>query len=286
MVLRDVLTSYFAERDLADRTREWYRHECNRWERVTGNPDLSAVDTPLLLEYRQHISAQVQPPTVNAALRAVRCLLSAAGVGCSVRYVREQRIPKRVYSLVHLERVYLATEAASWPQQIDPAAWWRCLFVLAYCTGLRRSDLFRLTWDDYDSEEQVLQFSAAKTGKWHEIPVHPVLSSHLRRLPRATREILPLVRNWRRFRGELRAIAQQAAVPHLTLKQLRALAGTQFELAHPGAGALLLGHSLGRESTTFRHYVPPVAVLRQACDRLEIPAAFSSAPASTQRTLF
>lgn len=48
--------------------------------------------------------------------------------------------------------------------------WWACYCILSFCTGLRFSDVSRLTWRDIlDKKKVVIQ--AKKTNKTHTIPI-------------------------------------------------------------------------------------------------------------------
>lgn len=56
--------------------------------------------------------------------------------------------------------------------------WWACYCVLAFCTGLRHSDVCRLTWADMLDKKCVI-LQAQKTGKTHVIPIGKSASERL-----------------------------------------------------------------------------------------------------------
>jgi hypothetical protein len=56
------------------------------------------------------------------------------------------------------------------------------LFAAAYFTGLRKSDLFDLRWCEIGKDR--IRRTMIKTRDQIEIPLHPILSTHLGRIPR------------------------------------------------------------------------------------------------------
>lgn len=55
--------------------------------------------------------------------------------------------------------------------------WWACYCILSFCTGLRFSDVSRLTWKQILGQKK-LTISAQKTGKTHQIPIGQNASQH------------------------------------------------------------------------------------------------------------
>jgi integrase len=62
---------------------------------------------------------------------------------------------------------------------------WRhqLLFMLFVFTGMRSDEVARLTWEDIDLDEGIMEFKGAKTGKYRRVPLHPELRDLLSRCP-------------------------------------------------------------------------------------------------------
>lgn len=55
--------------------------------------------------------------------------------------------------------------------------WWACYCILSFCTGLRFSDVSRLTWSQV-LEQRKIVITAKKTNKTHTIPIGANASGH------------------------------------------------------------------------------------------------------------
>ena len=55
--------------------------------------------------------------------------------------------------------------------------WWAAYCILSFCTGLRYSDVSRLTWDDILDKRKII-VTAKKTNKIHVIPIGVNASCH------------------------------------------------------------------------------------------------------------
>lgn len=56
--------------------------------------------------------------------------------------------------------------------------WWACYCILSFCTGLRFSDVSRLTWNDVLEKRKII-ITAKKTNKTHVIPIGENASTHI-----------------------------------------------------------------------------------------------------------
>lgn len=55
--------------------------------------------------------------------------------------------------------------------------WWACYCILSFCTGLRFSDVCRLTWKDVLDQKKIV-ITAQKTNKPHVIPIGQNAAQH------------------------------------------------------------------------------------------------------------
>jgi integrase len=66
------------------------------------------------------------------------------------------------------------------------------LMRLALCTGMRKSEMFRLKWDDVDSDRGFIHLRAPKAGKDQTIPLNQAGENCLRHHPEPTRPLCSL----------------------------------------------------------------------------------------------
>lgn len=59
--------------------------------------------------------------------------------------------------------------------------WWACYCILSFCTGLRFSDVSKLTWKDILNQKKII-ITAQKTNKTHVIPIGQNASDHFSKL--------------------------------------------------------------------------------------------------------
>lgn len=151
--------------------------------------------------------------------------------------------------------------------------------MLAYSSGFRRGTLWDLRWSQIDLDARTVRMTASKTGKSDLFPLHPVAVDHLALIQRPHSE--------RVFGGlfsggggaychrtrELREIAQ---VPTFGLQALRRTGATMLESVCPGMGGLLLQHT--PRSVSDIHYLNRYVRLRDALEKLPIPAGFKTGP--------
>ena len=158
--------------------------------------------------------------------------------------------------------VYLETEEINNLLSACPS-WFRKIVETFILTGLRRSELFHLRWDDIDSLARTVHILKPKTGKARELPVSPRLDKLLRSIPRhisspyvfckATGEA------YRDLRESLKAAVKEADLEkHVTLHTLRHTFASQMVMA--GVDLLtvseLLGHSSLEMTQRYAHLSP------------------------------
>ena len=59
---------------------------------------------------------------------------------------------------------------------------WKTVILLGFFAGLRLGDAVRLTWEAVDFEKGLLTFRAQKTKRMESLPIHKVLSEHLKKI--------------------------------------------------------------------------------------------------------
>jgi len=259
MTLLDLLDTWFSRRILKPATKARFRHELAIWRRLGGVEQPTAED---VAAWQARAAAELKPRTINSVCASVVLLLKNVG-GASVawRPVPVRLQPKPTPTVADLDRLLLtACKAARRPPE-----WWQRLLCFAYATGVRRGDLLRLDVSAVVDGE--LSFTAGKTEKRHVIPIPLAV---LRMLPASG----PICRvGIKPLRRVLREWCDRAGVPRITPQALRRLSAREWERAHAGAGAVVLGHDIPGWTKATAAYIDRADLLRAGLPRLRLPAS-------------
>ncbi len=278
-----------------------YRLAVNRWKCFSGDPPLKEITSPMLAKFKWFLSKlhgiknyrRASPETVKIKLRHIQTILDKAGppgprnrdaVGIigRVPYVKPPKVPILIPQIVtdsQLNDCYFAAVGMEKPRfyGIKPAAWWRLLLVMAYCTGLRRGTLFSLRMTDIDWEDRRLVIPAKrmKAGRDHIIHLNSSAMEHLRKNRTDREYILPWPHHDRWFDNRFHKLQDLAGIPradHFGLHNIRKTTATRLWEIAPQAAQLALGHA--GSDVTIRHYVQSAGIVAKALDALPQPSAF------------
>jgi integrase len=205
------------------------------------------------------------PRTVRGIVDVVRMMLrQAVGDGLVDRNVAELvQLPK----LEQKEPSHFTTDQAwTFLDAIadDPL---HSLFVTAFGTGLRRSELLALTWRDVDLERGVLLVRQSKTKSGiRSIPLASFVVDALRSIDRKPGPVWPVTATYVSHR--MPALSERAGLPRLRFHEIRhstasmlADAGVDWELIRE-----ILGHSRMRQTA---HYArSDIEVKRAALEKI------------------
>lgn len=302
----------------ADSTTKNHRSMLSRWERLTTNPPVKSVTSATIAAYRTTCKgAGYAPDSTEGGIRTILRVLRACqeaglipvvpspGVSLTLR-----QSPRYVPPLADFGLLHQAAEAAKWPTWCDPAPFWRTVFAAVFWTGCRRGDAFgRLLWESVTAD--TISWSAAKTGKLHVFPMHPVLKRHLEswrascasaersadgasaasgtasarrnaagRCPSTLDDrLFPIGKCNHQILREMRRMSAAAGVRPITLQSLRRLSATEWQAAKWGAGEVVQGCALGKAS---RLYIVP-RILQQAAPLVEWPSEMLTAEERDRR---
>jgi integrase len=105
--------------------------------------------------------------------------------------------PKRVPTLdeldlmyQHMTKQFKQSTKGKWSRKIaENALMARCALVVQYICGFRVGALRRIKLDNIRWDQ--IQLKVPKTGRWHTIPMHPVMLRHLKLLVSRNRHLKP-----------------------------------------------------------------------------------------------
>jgi integrase len=140
----------------------------------------------------------------------------------------------------------------------------RPLLIVALHTGLRRSELFALTWQDVDVKQEVIRVVHTKNGERREIPMTDTLRATVQQLPRrlASDYVFPgktgrgLVDVRKRFRRAL----QEAGIEGFVFHDLRHTFASHLVMAGVALVTVkeFLGHKDLKMTLRYAHLAPTI----------------------------
>ena len=146
-----------------------------------GDSQLSEI-TPLMVDtYVTRRAALRKPATVNRELQILHHMFCKAqewgkALDNPVKHQRPLRANNRRLRYLSLEEIERLLAIAD--ESLRP------LLITALHTGLRRGELFHLTWHDVDFKQGIIRVVRTKNGERREIPTSATLQATLQRLPR------------------------------------------------------------------------------------------------------
>lgn len=303
MTIGKFFEAYYLPNCLADGSdgqRELYRVLVRRWAIFTGDPSIGEITPGHMSRFRDCLAKvrglkahlPMTATTIAGYLRRLQTLLDKAGppgprnrdaAGIIERspWIKPPRqSPKlpRIVSPETFRAVYDGCVAAELPRisGFKPAAWWRCLMIVAKNTGLRRKTLLRMRMEhiDWKARRLVLPAEFLKSNRPLVMPLNREAYEHLLAI-RTAREV---VFEWPHCRRYLHTyfhkIQTVAGIPkkdHFGLHDLRKTLASQLARGSLAAAQFALGHAAS--DVTMRHYVDSQTVLVDALENLPQPFA-------------
>jgi site-specific recombinase XerD len=178
-LLSDFITELlaFAQENFARRTVIIYRSTLQHFARIAGNVTLTAITPQQWDSYRTERLKTIQAVTVNIELRALRASFNVA-----LRWKLLESNPFSGLKLVPVPEAspsFFTKEDFQKLLSLIKESWLRELILFAVLTGMRRSELVNLRWQDVDLQRRLvfIQSSATfktKQGKHRTIPINDV----------------------------------------------------------------------------------------------------------------
>ena len=304
MTLREAFEKFYPKDELAERTVAKMRYDLLRFERLTknGKMPISKITDEVLEDFRKALLEKHTAPSANSTRTALRAIFrrlgppitgnpTGLGIISKIPYMRPSKVvrglPRRV-SQEDLSMWYLACEQMQSPKTGFPAPWfWQTFLVVAYFSGLRKSDLFGIRFGDLDLDGGTLLFTARKTSKPMRLPLHPCVVEHIRRIEQPKREYLfeSSIKASGSFNQRFDWICRKAGIERFTCHDIRRVAASECCRAagnNRGMAAVLLQHAAFDVTAT---YVNQMEELGEAIAKMRVPLAFKHGPRQAERQL-
>jgi integrase len=228
-----------------------------------GNVPLASLDLDQVERYKQDRKAkflekherEMAPGTLNRHLACLKTIVNKALQArklawnpiLGLKLARENSARDRVLSQEEFRKLL---EACS--EHLKP------IVLLAYYTGMRRSEMTGLRWDQVDFRNKVIRLEASdtKTGERREVPLNDGFLAMLASMPKIPNS--PAVFHWRgepfwRFSTAFNAACRRAKISNFRFHDLRHCAITNFRKAGV-ADKVIMSISGHKTAAVFRRY--------------------------------
>lgn len=244
-----------------------------------SNRKLTDISVEMIEKYKFERSKSISPSTVNKELIALRHIFNKAILwGYLDRNpsleVDKLRVKQRKFRFLSLDEIYKIFEVC--PDNYMP------IFLTAIHTGIRKSELFRLEWNDIDFERQYIVVSNkeeahTKNYRIREIPMTNKLTTTLKELFEKSKGKDSYIflkpdgsRHMGEIRSALRKIIKLAKIKPFTLHDLRHTFASHLVMDGIDLPTVqkLMGHSSINTTMIYAHLAPDH--LKSAIHRLNI----------------
>lgn len=275
--LLDVLAVFRASAEfeqLSGHTQRAYRRHLDQIQSKFGDMPLKAVEDRrvrrLFYAWRDTMSAT--PRTADYAMGTLKRLLDFAEERGFIAQSPIERV-RRLHRVDRSESIWTADDVAAFRKTASKELSWAV--ELGLLTGLRQSDLIRLTWGNFDAPSASFQARTSKTGKVVTIPATQACKALLKRIERRHLVILTTERGKRPWtadglRSSFGKACEKAGVSR-TFHDLRRTAATNLVAA--GIPSTQVAMAMGWEEEAIeslkRRYVSRPAVVAAMLAMLE-----------------
>lgn len=195
MILSELVAAYVEENYFRSATVVSYHEKIRALIREVGDIELSQVRPKQLMVWRDEmLRSGISTETWNSRRRHLSTLFRwavkrghlAVSPFAQVPQGMPQRRRKKTVDHATLDAImyYLDQLEQSRSRKFRPQYFWRCMIRTFYWTGIRRSQLVALRWQDVDLDAKtiLLRAEASKTHREHVIPIATQLFPHLQAL--------------------------------------------------------------------------------------------------------
>lgn len=276
--------NYNLLRDVKQETIRQYGITARLFERWAGRPvPLVELDEQSVSAWlRDYASSGVEPETVRSKKVGLLALWRAAADDglCEppTRRIRSVKCPYKAPTCWTWEEVSALLAACQglkrWHRTgLRRSAWFDLAIRLAWDTGLRQGDQWRLPVSDVRPDGAV-HLVQSKTGRPVVCQLAPSTVNALRvSLEVAPRELVtPWLASHETFDDQFKRLVERSGIRQGTWKWLRRASATDVEIQRPGAASAHLGHVPGSRIAE-RNYIDPAQLHRTTTTPRELLAA-------------
>ena len=224
-----------------------------------GNPLLKQISVEKIETYKATRHKTVQATTVNKELDLLKSLLNRS---VEWGYLKTNPAPSvRRFKEDTKEPDFLTSEEGAMLMAASKGQM-HTLVVIGLCAGLRKSEIFRLRWEDVDFDRGVLRVRISKGKSFRIIPMNDMLTETLRQHPRHMTSSIILHNTdgsaWKDVRWSFDKAVTGAGLTHKTFHSLRhsfvsnlVTAGVDLRVVQE-----LAGHRDLRTTMRYAHLAP------------------------------
>ncbi|MFN0116882.1 MAG: tyrosine-type recombinase/integrase [Elusimicrobiota bacterium] len=230
-----------------------YRSKLDMIKRHFSSKRLRDITSKHIEEYKASLVDQVKPSSINRYLTIVKSIFSKAvewgritvSPASKVKKLREDNQRTRYLTEEEIKRLYFSSS----PKVAE-------FLTLALNTGMRRSNLVNLQWEDIDFKNGVIHVLKTKSGKGYEIP----LNNDIRRVlekkfhSNSTGNVINSVN----LRKEFEAVVKNSGISDFKLHDLRHTFASYLAMKGVDLYTIsqLLGHSDIKMTQRYAHLSP------------------------------
>jgi len=272
------------------------------WETLTDNPSIEQVSREHVIAYRDGlIEKGLAPATINKCWRELRAMFNWAEEEEAImkaptisrrsksKLVKQPpKIQRETLTINEVSLLFKACKKATYPAggELPAPKLWRTAIVLWWFYGARTMDVIgNLSWDNLHWNDQLLKFTAQKTGKLQGLHLTDLVTAHLKSIKRNSNLVFPgfnskgsflhTPQKWKRgyyttWRSE---IQPEAGLSELKIKHFRETMITRNNGIEAGLGNWIAGHYMPGVSA--QNYDLPTQRIRDAIERTPVPDCFN-----------
>lgn len=259
MQLAELLDLYVIHRPLAATSEYQLRHTLRTLEKRLGRAaliaDLTDLSVSRFLQAEENNRSRRSCANLRTNLLCLWRFASDRGLSAAPNRVRRVSRPDPcpiAWTLEELRKILAAIDrlVGRFASGVGRRLYCRALVTFAYDTGLRRSDIWRVTRSQIRPDGSIVM-RQHKTQRTHNPRIRESTLELIKQLPGDPPLACPCgTGDWYQFWR--REVIKPAGVRHGALQQIRRTGASWLAVDHPEAVQRYLGH---RSATMQRHYV-------------------------------